>query len=590
MALSLSKDSPIKIDRYDPFHKFMSSRCEDIWLHLNEIGLTSLPDYLFPGPSGASFPDVLQHFTENNRVKTISIGNLSKEDASYLAGIGISQAHLVRNLRETLTRHFDPLRFQLDAVRNKSIRGFCPFGGGPTVSRQSLLANINVIFYRFETKEVFYVATAGIGSGFGKSALYFPKHELVVTAGDPWGFQEDDLMELKARMVCGAKACCEYLSDTDWKSRKSAVCLGFYHFAHHLWNELSGLHRLRKKGLLRRVDQFLVLREPLGPIEQIFPEIPGDRIQRKGNTSDLFYEILENGYFAVRVGDDYLASELTSRVAKVSSANCLPTTLDAVNEAKSRHHPLLWVGIRVGNRAWADQVDGLSNMIASLQKEYPTLGVVFDGFSLPADISAESSEQRGYAGILAQENEVVDRIVENLRQRQVTVGIFNIIGLSIHDANVWAHAIDVYVSPYGSLQHKVGWLANKPGLVHTNETLLQSPAKYVWAAVENGIPPRYVRGASVTDIKSEPKERTAYNEIGDASESGAGIQAANRRVRKNPEFNNYSITWEGLHQDLFDLIRSSKPQNGMARLLLANRIKRKLRLTVHSITNVLSWR
>jgi hypothetical protein len=590
MALSISKDSPIKIDRYDPFYKFMFSRCQDIWLQLNEIGLTSLPDNLFPGPSRARFPAVLQYFTENSRVKTINIGDLSKEDARYLAGIGISQAHLVRNLRETLTRHFDPLRFQLDAVQNKSVRGFCPFGGGPVVSRQSLLANINVIFYRFETKEVFYVATAGIGSGFGKSALYFPKHELVVTAGDPWGFQEDDLMELKARMVCGAEACCEYLSDTEGKSRKSAVCLGFYHFAHHLWNELSGLHRLHKKGLLRRVDQFLVLREPLGPIEQIFPEMPENRIARKDNTSDLFYEILEKGYFAVRVGDDYLASDLASRVAKVSSANCLPTTLDTVKEAKSRYHPLLWVGIRVGNRAWAEQVEGLSNMIASLQKEYPTLGVVFDGFSLPADISAESSEQRGYAGILAQENEIVNRIVENLRQRQVAVGIFNIIGLSIHDANVWAHAIDVYVSPYGSLQHKVGWLANKPGLVHTNETLLQRPAKYVWAAVENGIPPRYVRGASVTDIKSEPKERTAYNEIGDASESGAGIHAANKRVRKNPEFNNYSITWEGLHQDLFDLIRSSKTKNGMARLLLANRVKRKLRLTVHSITNVLCWR
>jgi hypothetical protein len=590
MDLSISKDSPIEIDRYGPFREVMYDSCQDIWLQLNEIGLTSLPDYLCPGPSRERFPDVLQYFTEFSRVKTISIGNLSKEDASYLAGIGISQAHLVRNLRETRTRLFDPLRFQLDAVQNKSVSGFCPFDGTPVVSRQSLLANINVIFYRFETKEVFYLVTAGIGTGFGKSALYFPKHELVVTAGDPWGFQEDDLMELKARMVCGARACCEYLSDTEGKSRKSAVCLGFYHFAHHLWNELSGLHRLNKKGLLRRVDRFLVLREPLGPIEQIFPEIPEDRIERKANTSDLFHQILENGYFAIRAGDDYLASDLASRVAKVSSANCLPATLEAVEEATSRYHPLLWIGIRVRNRTWADQVDGLSNIIASLQKEYPTLGVVFDGFSLPADTSAESSEHRGYAGILAQENEIVDRIVANLRQREVAIGVFNIIGLSIHDANVWAHAIDVYVSPYGSLQHKVGWLANKPGLVHTNETLLQSPAKYIWAAVQNGIPPRYVRAASVTDIKSEPKERAGYNEISDASESGAGIQAANRRVRKNPEFNNYSITWEGLHQDLFDLIQSSKTPTRMSRLLLANRIKRKLRLTVHRITNILSSR
>jgi hypothetical protein len=79
------------------------------------------------------------------------------------------------------------LKFQLDAVRNKSVEGFCPFGGEPVVFRKSLLANINVIFYRCETKQVFYVATAGIGSGFIKSALYFPKHELVVTAGESVG-------------------------------------------------------------------------------------------------------------------------------------------------------------------------------------------------------------------------------------------------------------------------------------------------------------------------------------------------------------------------------------------------------------------
>jgi hypothetical protein len=45
-----------------------------------------------------------------------------------------------------------------------------------------------------------------------------------------------------------------------------------------------------------------VLREPLGPIEELFNEIPDEKIERKDDTNDLLYEILENGYFAVRVG------------------------------------------------------------------------------------------------------------------------------------------------------------------------------------------------------------------------------------------------------------------------------------------------
>jgi hypothetical protein len=569
----------------------MSNLLQDVWLHLNQAPLRPFPADMLPEPSRQSFASILQYFTENTRTKNINLRAVNEEDAAYLERLGISPGNLIRNLKETLVgRHLDPLDFQLKAVRNKCIQAYCPFSGKPVASNQSLLANINVIFYRFETEQVFYIATAGIGSGFKKSAVYFPDHDLMVSDGDPWGLQQDDLIELKTRMVCGAKACYDYLSNPDRKSRKSAVCLGFYHFAHHLWNELSGLHRLHKKGLLPRVDKFLVLREPLGPIEQIFPEIQKGKVERQDSTGDLFDEILAKGYFVVRVGDDYLASALASRVAKVSLANCLPVTLEMVEEARSKYYPLLWVGIRVRTRAWVDQVEGLSNVIASLQKEFPRLGVVFDGFSLPSDRSADSSDQQGYSQILAEENEIVNGIFEYFRQRQLSVGMFNIIGLSIFDANVWAHNIDVYVSPYGSLQHKVGWFTNKPGIVHTNQTLLENPAAYVWANVENGIPPQYIGSATVTDYESRAKEGTGYNEIEDATESGAGIQAANKRVRENPEFNNYSIQWEGLHNELSALIRSSRTKSAMTPLLLANRLKRTLRMTIRSITNVLSWR
>jgi hypothetical protein len=126
--------------------------------------------------------------------------------------------------------------------------------------------------------------------------------------------------------------------------------------------------------------------------------------------------------------------------------------------------------------------------------------------------------------------------------------------------------------------------------VHTNQTLLENPAAYVWANVENGIPPQYIGSDTVTDYESRAKEGTGYNEIEDATESGAGVQAMNRRVRENPEFNNYSIQWEGLHNELSALIRSSRTKSAMTPLLLANRLKRTLRMTIRSITNVLSWR
>ena len=277
-------------------------------------------------------------------------------------------------------------------------------------------------------------------------------------------------------MVSNFHACYRYLSNYKVADRRVAVCIGFFHFAHHLWNELPGIARLVRKGMIDSIDKFLVLREPLGDIRQIFPEIPADKVERKTTTDAIFDDIVTNNYFVVRVGDSVVTRDTITRVYEVAKTNCRPETLDKVQHARRQHSPLLWIGIRVGSRTWVNQEDGLARLIDALHAEFPGLGVVFDGFSLPADRSGEWSDNQEYDDILRQENRVVSDIVERLKQHhRETPGIFNIIGSSIYDANVWAHAIDVYVSPFGTLQHKVGWFANKPGIIHVNTTLLENP-------------------------------------------------------------------------------------------------------------------
>ncbi len=549
-----------------------------IWEHLNQLQCAPFPEHWANRSHAPSFGDALRYFTHNGCSKELNLTTLSKADATYLASLGISVRQLERNLRETTEeRHLDPLGFQLDALREHAMSAFCPHSGKRVHTQHSLLANINVIFYRFQGAEIFYLVTAGIGSGRRKSAIYFPASDLVITAGDAWGFQADDLCELKARMVSSAQECIAYFSAQHEGTRQTAVCLGFYHFAHHLWNELSGLQRLHQHGLLQSVDRFLVLREPLGPLEQIFPEIAGDKLVRKQTTSDLFKEILAKGYFVVSVGDNYLSRDLADRVTRVSLALCSPGTHAMASQARTAHSPLIWLGIRVGNRAWANQVEGLSEVIASLKEQFPRLGIVFDGFSLPADRSASTNEDEGFSTVLAEEQGVVQRILDNLQQRQVAVDFYNIIGHSISDANVWAHAIDVYLSPYGSLQHKVGWFTNKYGIVHSNRALLQNPAKYVWEAVENGIPPRYIDAGMVTDILSEEEERIFYNELKDASETGAGLRAANKRLRASAESVNYSVQGEALYREMLALVRSPKMETRVAANVWAHRARRKVR-------------
>ncbi len=562
----------------------MGPAFERVWRQLNQPALDSVPPRLAEDDT-ATFSSALGYFTEHATTRIINLRALSADDRSYLSGKGILTEHLRRNLAKSIDGKFrDAREFQLHAVRTKSVFAFCPFTGQHVSSNRSLLANINVLFYRFKTREIFYVVTAGIGSGFQKCALYFPEHELVVTVGDEWSFDEADLFELKARVVSNSLLCHEYLADHG-PEKRTAVCLGFYHFAHHLWNELSGIRRLYRRGLLSEVDTFLVNREPLGKLEDLYPEIPEGKVVRKPSIGDLFVEILAKHYFAIRVGDDYIARDLTARVHKVSIANASTDLPVKIREFAQKHAPLLWIGIRVGNRSWADQVGGLVPLIRCLHGFFPTLGVVFDGFSLPADRLFESSEGREFAEIVSQETDVVNSIVQCFSGSGDAPGFCDIIGSSIFDANLWAHAIDVYLSPYGTLQHKVGWLTNKPGVIHSNQTVLADPAKYVWAAVEGAIEPWYVSRGSVSDIDcNEAGPGLAYNGISDARECGAGIQATNKRVFSQPQFNNYHVEWTDLREQLLGILRSRNEGFTISKNRLVSAAKRKLRNTAYRLT------
>jgi hypothetical protein len=566
----------------------MGSPYAEIWSRLNQTNLDASAIQALAGREKSEFANVLEYFKRTNNVRTVNLLTLSGEEEQYLSNCGLSRQNLVRNFKKAITGwHMDARAFQLAALRDGALYAFSPFSGERLKSRHSLLANLNTIFYRFEGQQVFYVAIAGIGYGFQKCALYLPKWELLLTVGADWTIEIDDVIELKARMVNGAGLCLNYLANSDARPRKTAVCFGYYHFAHHLWNELSGIHRIQSNGLIKYVDKWLALREPLGPITEIFPEIPASKVEKQNNTAQLFETIVREGYFAVRIGGIFIPKELMRRVNTVAQKRCNPATVAKIAEAKKNHTPLLWVGIRIGTRAWANQVDGISELLIAVQERYPKLGVIFDGFSVPADKSENDPE---YTSVIQLENDVVAAIEERLdRQTGTKPALFNIIGASVFDATVWANAIDFYVSPYGTVQHKVGWMANKPGVIHTNQTLLKNPAKYIWAAIDGAIRPRYLNLSAVEDVRSAAKESVIYRDLSDASESGAGILAGVAKVRGNNEFDNYVVDGAALRNELFDLLKAPDRANQLSASDIAHWSKTQVRKLMQGLTNTFDF-
>jgi hypothetical protein len=557
-----------------------------LWLILNEPRRPPVPQELLCENLKDMFPRLSQYFHDNTPPKIINLHDADGSDRADLVKRGLFPEHLLSNLRKTITgAYLDPLSFQLTAIKEKSVYGICPSTGNTLRSSHSLLANINTIFYRFDGVQVFYIITAGL-DGFKKNALYFPRENLVIVSGKPWTFEIADLIELQARMVSNFGACYRYLYNNDLSKRRTAVCVGFFHFAHHLWNELPGIDRLLRKKTIGKIDKFFILREPLGKINEIFPELNSDQIERKNTIGALFDDLISDNYFVIKVGSEFITNKLVNRVYEVSKKNCRPDTHEVVQDARRKHFPLLWVGIRVGSRSWINQVDGLAKLIERVHSEFPQLGVVFDGFSLPADRSGEFVDNQEYGEILRQETTVVSEILQRLERHGRALGIFNIVGSSVYDANVWAHTIDVYLSPYGTLQHKVGWFADKPGIIHSNKTVLRASSKHLWAAFERVVKPRFARHTAVVDVGSTKEHAVIYRETSDwQKESGAGLASMVKRAQSGADFENYEVDWEALYIDLIHLIRSPKILHRMDREVLLNMGKRKVKKIVRIITN-----
>jgi hypothetical protein len=543
---------------------------DHLWTRFNQLD---------PGPSLVADPPTYQaafdHFSAHDDTRVINLNELHPDDESYLQSNGIILSTLFANLRRTLNRsRSDSRAFQLTAIRDRCIYAISPFSGALIDSRQSLPANINTIFYRFSDRHIFYVVTSGVGSGYEKQGIYFPTFDLIVRTGERWAFEKEDLIEFKAGIVSHIELCRNYLKKNN-DQRRSCVLIGFYHFAHHLWNELTGLERLRREGLFQGVDTFLVLREPLGPIRELFPEIDPSKIKIAPSTCDLLKEALSDNFFVVRVGGTLIPKSVIKRVNRVASRFASNATKSAIAHFKTAYSPILWVGIRVGTRTCSNQVDALGKTLQALRVQFPKIGVVFDGFSLPGD----REDPAEYATIIEKERRVVDEVRSVLGPSAAAdPAIANIIGSSIFDAIVWAQAIDCYMAPFGTIQHKVGWFAAKDGLIHANESFLKTPNAYAWTAVEGIRPPHYVALESISDVPSANAETVVYKLGSDYANVGAGIKAADLAIQSSPEFNSYTLEWRSLASRLVPLLEGRRGRSTrLSKVVLTHRVKTALK-------------
>ncbi|ELS04913.1 tetratricopeptide repeat protein [Xenococcus sp. PCC 7305] len=516
-------------------------RYQHIWQTLNQKNIDGFAQIKYCYPTVNSWADVKNYFAQTSNYKIINLTNLTEEERLILEknNLSVESLNLIGKddsvaQQETYLQHFQQ-NFQLNSPKGKlpstkrfqelrnltafqeaMLTGYmyitCPFSGKLLRTNQSFLINKAICAYRFDGDQVFYVIATN--SFFEKALIYFPDRELIIRLYRNTFMETTQIIDrLKAFFVTNWQQTMSYLASDARK--EVAVLAGIdRNLGHHIWNELTAIHDLQTKKLLGRADKFLLPPyDVFGRIEDIFPEIPAPKIIRSADISgdQLGNIALENNYFVVRPRGLFIKEDLADRIYQLSRQNCSPSTLSQI-EVAQQHSPLIWIDLRLNKRFWNSQLEGTAKIIQKLAEDFPNLGVVFDGFSrLAKDLDYGNEDVKQKQAVIDQERAVVEQIASLVTD--CNVKIYNNVGCSIYESVVWAHAIDLYIAHWGAGLTKTTFLANKPGVVHTNQVGLNLPPerRFYCYERENGIVPTFVPQQSVVDTEDSSQKYISYS-------------------------------------------------------------------------------
>lgn len=435
------------------------------------------------------------------RYRVIDPTRPSGEDAQWLKDQGLDIDCILQNLPagdEAATA-----LPQAMSIRLGRLECICPFSGRTIASRSSLLAQTGQpIYYVFrEGERLLLLAVGRDTTGFSRLYMYLPDCNLVLLLGSSaWAWLgRNELDQLLAFAIVRASAVRAYLEDS---GRSVAALIDHTHFAHQIWNVLPGVQALLDNGVNPAAFSWRVVHEPVAPLDVIFPELHGAAV-RRASEAEVPASVLSERLFLVRPGSRRLTPRPIERVRQAVATFAPPALNRRMEEIRRTHWPILWLTVRADTRTWQGFASGMAGILNQLLPRYPRLGVILDGYALPRTQSGPNVRQ---SASIAAEREIIDALKAGCDQPCVVLELIgDPLPLSIHAASI----ADCYLAHHGTLQHKVAWFANVPGIVHSNRGMLSgidgSLAHYpAFAASPATLPPRYLPPDAVTDLPGDP--------------------------------------------------------------------------------------
>ncbi|TSH98684.1 hypothetical protein FOZ76_02755 [Verticiella sediminum] len=369
-----------------------------------------------------------------------------------------------------------------------------PWSGRSTKAFDSVVIHDRQVF-SFRGKSLFIFMSGGAG---GKAlCIYIPTHNLVLDleARLPRHIGPAYISNVMAVYYKRAeKAYSRYLEASagaeDAGPRKVVLFHGkIENFAHHLFNFYPGFERINKADLAENVSRIvysgtLYFGDPR-LVFRCFYGKPLEKVENKVVIDPCPFSMKE---MLVQPGGYFMSRYMLNRVAQLAGEIEIPAG-----------KPLVWIGVRIGDKSWIGQQEGIIRIIARVVDTHPGARFLIDAFSLPSGIHQVPP---AWAAAYQKLDMMVNSIIS---QSEHSDAITSLVGRSLSETVAYARHIDAYVSPLGTTQHKVGWFTEAPGIVYTSPGFVAGPVEKrvgAWEA-EGSQVPLYIVG----DVVDEGERR-----------------------------------------------------------------------------------
>lgn len=248
-------------------------------------------------------------------------------------------------------------------------------------------------------------------------------------------------------------------------------------FAHHLWNFYSSLDHMLQLGLEKHISRVVFSGTRFfGELGSFFPEV-SERVERPVRNNVVDPCPFSRTEILVGAGSNFMAKTLPERMISAAKRSD-PSFAAKVQRVAEDAYPIIWIGMRLKDKAWISQAEGIPIVINAVLASYPNAVFLLDGFSLPMMDQANISQWGSY-------KDTLKAISESILTRVGDPGrVIDLVGNTMDQSVLWASVVDAYLAPLGTSQHKVGWFSDAPGVVYTSPTFegkaLTTPG--AWAA------------------------------------------------------------------------------------------------------------